>query len=340
MLTAAVLTLILAQTEPEMDYRQTPDAIYKPADPKPGGFASLAISADEKLMVGVDIRNEDLIVWEAATKKEVAKIHQAGCINAAVFSAKGDLLASASNRGTINLTDTKTWKLRDTIKHDGGFYRLAFSPDGTVLLSGGTARNGDLILWDVAKGIRQMRIHVKDNTAVFAVAFAPSGKQFAAEVGTKIKLWDHETCKEIRELPSRASALAFSPDGSKLASVSAANFDPKDEETNVKLWDVATGKELALPIKRHLGHLKCVCWSPDGKRLAVGNGSEVYVIDFEKPKQVIMVDVYGKAKCASEAICFSPDGKYLYAAGGWVTRWKLDAPSEPWPSQQRLKPKK
>jgi WD40 repeat protein len=236
------------------------------------------------------------------------------------------------------LTDTNTWKLKDTLKYDGAAYRLAFSPDGAVLLSGGVAKDGDLILWDVAKGIRQQRIHVKDdNSAIHAVAFSPSGKEFAAEVGKKIKLWDHETCKEIREFAAPANGLAFSPDGSKLASVSAsAELKPGVrivDKTNTKLWDVATGKEIPLPRTVFQGFRQSVCWSPDGKRLALGGGG-LYVIDFEKPKQIIEINTYYKAKGDGSAICFSPDGKYLYAAGRQgrvVTRWKLDAPSEPWP---------
>jgi WD40 repeat protein len=200
-------------------------------------------------------------------------------------------------------------------------------PDGAVLLSGGTADNGDVVLWDVAKGIRQKRIHFGD-WPVHKVAFSPTGKQFAAACDKKIKLWDHETCKEIREFPARS--MAFSPDGSKLALVSATGESKPgvwNLETipSTKLWDLAAGKEIALPTKLLLGGGICVRWSPDGKRLALGGTGQVQVIDFEKPGELTVI--HG---VRGEAIFFSPDSKYLYAAGRQgaappVTRWKLDA---------------
>jgi WD40 repeat protein len=348
MLTVALLTMAFAQAEPDArlsKFHHTPDATYQPADPKLGGCRSLTISPDGKLLAGAvnsSIASEQyVIVWDTTTKKEIARIAQQRSITAVVFSPNGGLLASADNNGVIKLTDTSTWKVKDTIKYDGGFYRLAFSPDGAVLLSGGTADSRDLVLWDVAKGIRQTRIHVTDdNTAIHAVAFAPSGKQFAAAWDKKIKLYDHATCKELREFAGHAkciASLAFSPDGSKLASVSpSARDDPNPlwDTTTVKLWDVGTGKEIPLPTRvRKWGDHQCVRWSPDGKRLAVSTQAYVQVIDFEKPRQIIEIDASHKSGGGSDSICFSPDGKYLYAAGNTriVTRWNLDAPAEPFP---------
>jgi WD40 repeat protein len=314
----ALLAVMLSQAEPTVVECRTPDAIYEPS--KSSGSYSLALSPDGKfLAVGGSYQ---VVILDTATKKEVATLP--GGHAAVAFSPRGGLLA-VSGAG-ITVVDTNTWKVKNTIRHDGGIYRLAFSPDGTVLLSGGTADNRDVILWGVAKGIRQQRIHMNDdNEAVQAVAFTPDGKQFAATVDKKIKLWDHETVKEIREFTGHQGpvvGLAFSPDGSKLASAS------KD----VKLWNVATGKEIALPTK--IRNRYSVSWSPDGKRLALSNYGGAHVINFDKPDQVLEIHALlptpkGAARGAADCICFSPDNKYLYAAGvqgRLVTRWKLDVP--------------
>src|ERR1700682_167093 len=58
------------------------------------------------------------------------------------------------------------------------------------------------------------------------------------------------------------SSIAFNPDGKTLASGSG--------DKTIKLWDVATGKELAT-LEGHTGIVFSVVFSPDGKTLASGS---------------------------------------------------------------------
>jgi WD40 repeat protein len=56
--------------------------------------------------------------------------------------------------------------------------------------------------------------------------------------------------------------VAYGPDGKTLAS---GSYDK-----TIKLWDVATGKELATPTS-HTNRVYSVAFSPDGKTLASGS---------------------------------------------------------------------
>jgi len=57
-------------------------------------------------------------------------------------------------------------------------------------------------------------------------------------------------------------SVSYSPDGKTLAS---GSYDK-----TVKLWDAATGKELAT-LKGHSGPVQSVAFSPDGKTLATAS---------------------------------------------------------------------
>ncbi|HEY7355013.1 MAG TPA: TIR domain-containing protein, partial [Ktedonobacterales bacterium] len=64
---------------------------------------------------------------------------------------------------------------------------------------------------------------------------------------------------------SAVYAVAWSPDGSRLASASG--------DTTLRLWDAASGKELATLIGHTTG-VMAVAWSPDGTRLASASGDK------------------------------------------------------------------
>ncbi len=107
-------------------------------------------------------------------------------------------------------------------------------------------------------------------------------------------------------------AVAFSPDGTRLASAS--------QDGTIKVWDVTNGREVC----QYIGHIdkandrpfnvKTLAFSPDGKTVAsAGHDPEIKIWDAATGKDV--KSLRGHKEFLS-TIAFSPDGKLLAAAGG------------------------
>src|SRR5262249_45334194 len=125
---------------------------------------------------------------------------------------------------------------------------LAFSPEGKMLAS--TCYEGIIQLWDVAAG-KELRRMQGTQKAASSVAFAPDGKTLAtassdASGDHTIRFWEAATGKELRRMelhPWSAIDIAFSRDGKVLAAVGGIPGVP-NESSDVRLWDVVTGREL------------------------------------------------------------------------------------------------
>jgi WD40 repeat protein len=197
---------------------------------------------------------------EVATRKDLRKVRG----GPAIFSPRGDLLATGSAEGDVTLWDPATGaEVRRLRGHRDHVAALAFSPDGKALASAAADRT--VRLWDVAGGT-ETRPFAGHEHAVNAVAFAADGRTLTtwSRDGT-VRLWDAATGRHLRLVASHSpdtSRSAHSPDGRVLAVASGPE--------TIVLWDTETGRPLHT-LEGHKGLIASLAFAPDGRTLASGS---------------------------------------------------------------------
>jgi len=99
-------------------------------------------------------------------------------------------------------------------------------------------------------------------------------------------------------------SVAFSPDGKRIASGSACSGD----DTTVKVWDTASGRE-TLTLKGHKSWVLSVAFSPDGKRIASGSyDGTLKTWDATTGEETQTLNAH---RAPVSSVAFSPDGKRI-----------------------------
>src|SRR5262249_54528517 len=131
---------------------------------------------------------------------------------------------------------------------------------------------------------------------------------------SSIRLRETSTGKQLARFHRAgelAVCLAFSADGKLLASghLTANRYGwNKQEETLVRIWDVAKGREIR-QLKGAWYAVWSVAFSPDGKTLAVGtqfNTIHLWEVATGRERRRFAGD-----RCTIKALAFTPDGRLL-----------------------------
>jgi WD40 repeat protein/serine/threonine protein kinase len=144
---------------------------------------------------------------------------------------------------------------------------------------------------------------------VVSVAFSPDGTQLAsASWDQTVKVWDAATGQETRTLKGHTGAVY-----SVSFSPDGTRLASASGDGTVKVWNASTGQE-TLTLNGHTGFVNSVSFSPDETRLAsAGDDKTVKVWDAATGQGTLTLKGHtGEI----HSVAFSPDGTRLASASG------------------------
>jgi WD40 repeat protein/tRNA A-37 threonylcarbamoyl transferase component Bud32 len=236
--------------------------------------------------------------------------------------------------------------------HDDVVLAVAFSPDGSRMVSAGADRL--VKVWD-RQSVREILTLRGHAAAVTAVAFRPDGRRLASgSADGSVFIWDTTSGETVITWRCHAGAvtgLAFDPSGRQL--VSTGSGKPAGGE--LKLWDAAKGKTLASQTLASqtwmdpeeadpLGRLAAVSFSPDGRQLVTASHNG-YVLFWDaaalnKRPTSFPFEEQNTRTVPWTSVTFSADGQWVGAgsSNGVVRAWGKSTLQERLTSQAFITP--
>ncbi|HEU0001065.1 MAG TPA: WD40 repeat domain-containing protein [Ktedonobacteraceae bacterium] len=269
----------------------------------PDGTYIASGSFDKTVQVWSTQTGETRLVYRGHTD-QVNDIH---------WSPDGKSIASSGD-GTVQVWDASTGRL--TFKNTGQVYGSAWSSNSTLLAFG----NGTSFqIWNVATS-KQLASY--SSVITCCPVWSRDGKFIAAygfDDAKKIptlQIWGVATQRLVftTDLPnSRRSAIAWSPDSSRLAFSSSTGL--------IESWEMPSGQHLiTYPVPGLTANQKqwlCLNWSYDGRYLAAGS--------YDGPMQIwnaqtTAISYTNHANIDVQALAWSPNRPVIASCEGNIVR--------------------
>ncbi|KAF7970202.1 hypothetical protein HWV62_24790 [Athelia sp. TMB] len=203
--------------------------------------------------------------------------------------------------------------------HKGSVLSVAFSPDGSKIVSGSDDKT--VRVWDVVTGQLAIPPLQGHQGYVWSVAFSPDGSRIVSGSDDQtVRVWDAVTGQlaipPLRGHQGSVLSVAFSPDGSKIVSGSS--------DRTVRVWDAVTGQLVFPPLQGHQAYVWSVAFSPDGSKIVSGSDDQSIHVWDTVTGQPAFPPLRGHEGSVL-SVAFSPDGSKIVSGSSDKTVRVWDA---------------
>lgn len=292
-----------------------------------GTLTSIALSPDgTRLAVGTTI---GVYFYDAQTFAPMGFWMTDYPVGKVLWSPRGNLLVLFQSYprwggyrkviGKLVETGEILWAFEPSDSYGG--ITATFSPDGAWLLLADSRR---VMLYRATDGSQERTLNADSRIGGYnsysALAFSPDGQRLAVCCSREgLQIWDTATWQLQVVRQTRASQLSWSPDGERLA------FVQENWEVSpiVPIWDITGGTIAGAAELGNTDRAKSVAFSPDGKTLAIGTEVGSVMLWSVSSNEANLRQILRGHAASVNTLAWSSDG-VLYSAGANTVRaWQV-----------------
>ena len=223
------------------------------------------------------------------------------------FSRDDLKIVTGSRKGFIRVRDASTGKVHKELKSYTRVRSLAFSDDGTWIVSG----SGNKVqVWDASTGemLNVLKGHTK---SVTSVTFSNDKSWIVSGSSDKsVRLWDASTGVILKVLEGHTKGVLSVAISTRNNSAWVASGS---DDESVRLWHVPSGTVFKLFVmKGHNGGVLSVAFSSCGSRLVSGSRDQIVrVWELMDDKVSSVIHCWHHAPVSS--VAFSPSGTRFFS---------------------------
>jgi WD40 repeat protein/uncharacterized caspase-like protein len=258
------------------------------------------IASSASLANDVDIR-----IWSFAGELIRTIGKQPPIPKSVAFSMHGGHLIWGNKDGSLAVWDSALRQLQSFRGHENSINAVAFSPDGSTILSASSDRS--VKLWRLSDEPALLYTLSAETDDVISAAFSRDGSEVRAVGHGGVAAWDVKTGSRLwsARVQHRPNAAAYSRDDRHILLAGS-------DDQPVLVWDAGTGQLIRTVGVGSDNAIFAVDFSPDGRTMVFGR----WAIDFREAQTGQLIRKVEGHEDRVDSVTYSPDGTWVVSGGG------------------------